>query len=130
MILLDTHVWRWWVGGSPQITQRHKAAIAAAGPNGLGVSVISCWEVAKAVECGTLMLSEPVDKWMDDAVRFLDVVLLPLTPRIAVESAQLPRPFHRDPGDQIIVATSRVLGLPLLTEDAKILAYPHVVQVP
>jgi PIN domain nuclease of toxin-antitoxin system len=27
--------------------------------------------------------------------------------------------FHRDPADQIIAATSRILGLPLLTADRK-----------
>jgi PIN domain nuclease of toxin-antitoxin system len=52
--------------------------------------------------------------------------LLPLTPRIAVESTQLPGSFHRDPADQIIVATARVYDCSLLTADGKILDYPHV----
>lgn len=129
MILLDTHVWRWWVSGHARITPRMRAAILGAGVNGLCVSAISCWEIAKAVESGTLTLSGPVGKWIDDAVRFQDVVLIPLTPRIAVESTQLPQPFHKDPGDQMIVATARVLGIPLLTDDGKILGYPHVTKV-
>lgn len=33
---------------------------------------------------------------------------------------------HKDPADQMIVATARVLSLPLLTMDAKMIAYPHV----
>src|SRR2546429_160299 len=48
------------------------------------------------------------------------------TDPIAVGSTQLPQPFHRDPADQIIVATARTLGVPLLTADARILNYPHV----
>ena len=49
-----------------------------------------------------------------------------LTPEVAVAACQLPGDFHRDPADELIVATARTLNLPLLTADAKILAYPHV----
>ena len=48
-----------------------------------------------------------------------------LSPEIAVESTLL-KGFHRDPADQIIVATSRVLGFPLVTSDRRILDYPDV----
>ena len=37
-----------------------------------------------------------------------------------------PKPFHRDPADQLLVATARVLQCPIMTEDGKIAAYPHV----
>jgi PIN domain nuclease of toxin-antitoxin system len=30
------------------------------------------------------------------------------------------------PGDQLIIATARSRGIPLMTSDAQILAYPHV----
>jgi PIN domain nuclease of toxin-antitoxin system len=53
-----------------------------------------------------------------------------LTPQIAVDSAHLPPPFHRDPADQVIVATARVLGCPLVTLDGRIRAYPHVTLAP
>lgn len=49
-----------------------------------------------------------------------------LTPRIAVEATTLPGTFHKDPADQIIVATARVHNIPLLTVDTRIRAYPHV----
>jgi PIN domain nuclease of toxin-antitoxin system len=52
--------------------------------------------------------------------------LIELTPRIAIESTKLPGTFHRDPADQIIVATARVYDIPLLTADSRILQYPHV----
>jgi PIN domain nuclease of toxin-antitoxin system len=42
-----------------------------------------------------------------------------------VESTKLVG-FHRDPGDQMIVATARVLRCPLLPADPKILDYPDV----
>jgi len=49
-----------------------------------------------------------------------------LTPEIIVESTQLPGEFHRDPADQLIVATSRILNIPLVTMDHAIRNYPHV----
>jgi len=49
-----------------------------------------------------------------------------LTPSIAVESTRLPQPFHKDPADQIIVATARVHNCALATADEKILKYSHV----
>jgi PIN domain nuclease of toxin-antitoxin system len=54
------------------------------------------------------------------------VQLLQLSPEIAVESTQLPGSFHRDPADQIIVATARLYDCLLVTIDRLIRAYPHV----
>ena len=93
---------------------------------GLGVSIISCWEVAKLVERGRLELTMPVERWIEQALTYPGIELLQLTPRIAVESTQLPGEFHRDPADQMLVATARVYDIPLLTADSKLLAYPHV----
>ncbi len=55
----------------------------------------------------------------------LSINIADLSPEIAVESTQL-RDFHNDPADQIIVATSRVLGMPLLTSDKRMLDFPDV----
>jgi len=90
------------------------------------VSVISCWEVAKLVEYGRLKLDRGIGLWIESALAQSGVLLLDLNPRIVVESTQLPQPFHRDPADQLLVATARVLQCALLTEDGKIAAYPHV----
>lgn len=47
MIVLDTHIWVWWVDDRPKLTQQHRQCIHKYQSQGLGVSVISCWEVAK-----------------------------------------------------------------------------------
>jgi PIN domain nuclease of toxin-antitoxin system len=94
--------------------------------DGLGVSVISCWETAKLVEKGRLALAVPVAQWIERALGYPGIRLLPLDPKIAVASTQLPQPFHSDPADQIITATAREMDCPLATDDGKILAYGHV----
>ena len=67
-----------------------------------------------------------VHDWMELALDASGVSVVPLSPDIAVESTRLPGEFHRDPADQIIVASSRVHDFPLVTLDQKIRAYAHV----
>lgn len=88
--------------------------------------MISCWEVAKLVELGRLDLDRPVQEWLALALAPPEIRLIELTPRIAVASTQLPGPFHRDPADQIIVATARIYDVEVFTVDRRILAYAHV----
>ena len=126
MILLDTHIWVWWVDGSSELTSTQQNYIEANEQGGLGVSVISCWEVSKLVELNRLELRCPVGVWIEQALAYPGIRFVYLTPRIAVESTLLPKPFHRDPADQIIVATARIRGCPVLNADTRILKYPHV----
>ncbi|HTG18147.1 MAG TPA: type II toxin-antitoxin system VapC family toxin [Blastocatellia bacterium] len=126
MIVLDTHIWVWWVHGDAQLSDKQARLLQENESTGLGVSVISCWEVAKLVERGRLILPCPAADWFDQALAYPGMHLLDLTPLIALESTQLPPGFHRDPADQLIVATARILDAPLLTADRRILNYPHV----
>lgn len=126
MILLDTHIWIWLADESDRLSARHHDIIEARRNRGLGISVISCWEVAKLVERGRLEFTSSVEHWMSEALRLPDIQLINLTPRIAIESTMLPGEFHQDPADQIIVATARVHDMELLTNDGKIRKYEHV----
>jgi len=129
MIVLDTHTWVWWVHGDERLTQAQREIITANESDLIGVSAMSCWEIAKLVEYQRLELSNPLEEWFDQALNYPGVQLLALTPEIAIESTRLPGQFHRDPADQIIVATARVYGCSLVTSDDKILNYPHVTTV-
>jgi len=125
VIVLDTHIWVWWVDGGAQLPADVLAYVEAEKSQGPGVCAISCWEVAKLVELGRLQLALPLDQWVEQALQS-PVQLLSLTPEVAVESSRLPQPFHRDPADQMIVATARLYGWKLVTLDRAIRAYPHV----
>ena len=125
MIILDTHIWIWWVDNNSRLTQRQRELINTYQSSGLGFSIISCWEVAKLVENNRLILSCSVDEWLNGAITYPGVQLINLNLDIIVASTQLIG-FHRDPADQLIVATSQVYNCSLLTADKKILAYPNV----
>ena len=90
----------------------------------MGVSIIYCWEVAKLVELGRLTRSLAVDEWLAAALADPEVQQLELTIPIIIQSTKLTG-FHRPPADQTIVATAKIHGCPVLTADAKILAYPE-----
>lgn len=126
MILVDTHIWVWWIHGDQNLTSDHVALISDNEEEGIGIGTITCWEVAKLVEYGRLELPVPVETWLAEALGYPGMNLLPLSPEIAVESTQLPGDFHRDPADQIIVATARIHDIKLVTVDSKILGYPYV----
>lgn len=129
MIVLDTHIWVWWVGDERRLSKPQLEAIQANEKTVIGISAISCWEVAKLVELNRLQLSCSLREWFEDALSYPGIRLLALTPEVALESTSLPDSFHQDPADQMIVATARLYGCPLVTSDAKILAYPHVTAI-
>jgi PIN domain nuclease of toxin-antitoxin system len=126
VILLDTHIWVWWVHRDEHLPARLRTFIERHESATLGVSAISCWEVAKLVERGRLRLPMPTGNWLHAALAYPGVRLLDLTPDISVQSCNLPGHFHADPADQIIVATARHHRVGLVTLDARIRGYPQV----
>jgi PIN domain nuclease of toxin-antitoxin system len=66
-----------------------------------------------------------IEDWLEIALSHPKISSIDLTIPIIIKSTQLPG-FHKYPADQIIVATSMILGIPLLTADEKIIAYPDV----
>ena len=127
MIVLDTHVWVWWVSGHAALSRKAQRTIkAAVNQAAVYVSSISAWEVAQLTARGRLQLNMDVEAWVakSEALPFLHFV--PVDNAIAIKSVKLPEPFHADPADRIIIATALTLGFPLVTRDEKILDYPHV----
>lgn len=84
------------------------------------VSAISLWELAKLAEKGRIQSALPLDLWLEQIVSHPSLIVLPLTAKIAAESVLLGDDFHKDPADQIIVATARCHGLRLMTADERI----------
>ena len=126
MIVLDTHVRVWWTLDPARLSETQREEIAGNEDDRIGVSAISCWEIAKLCEYGRMELPVELSEWFRAALRYPGVMLLELTPEIAVESTRLPGGFHRDPADQIIVATARMNRCPLATSDNRITGYSHV----
>ena len=122
MIILDTHIWIWWVDENPKLSPKNLEIIQAHQATGLGISIISCWEIAKLVEKNRLNFECSLEEWLELALSYSGVQLLELSIPIILQSTKLAG-FHADPSDQIIVATAKVYDSSLLTQDRKILDY-------
>lgn len=123
-VLLDTHVLLWLMNGDSELSVNIKDLIKEACKESLlFVSAISFWEIALLESKGRISLNMPVDLWAKKILSLLYVKVIDLNHNIAIESCKLPGEFHGDPADRMIVATSRLLNLPLLTRDQKILDY-------
>ena len=84
------------------------------------VSDISLWEVATLASLGRIELTIPLRQWLESAAAPPLVQRCAISPAVAAEVAALPKTFHRDPADRILVATARVHGATLLTRDRRI----------
>jgi len=124
VIVLDTHVWIWWVDDHPRLNRTARDRIDA--DNDVRVSAISLLEIATAVSLNRLTLRPSAQHWLEIAQTAQSIRIEPLTDLLCLESVSLPGNFHRDPADRLIVALARRLGSELATADSKILGYSEV----
>ena len=123
-LLLDTHVWIWLsLEKNKSLSEKSKKAMNSSDHK--WISAISCWKLAKLVEKKRIRFSIPSLAWIRRSLNEFNIRIADLSPEIAVESTVL-RGLNRDPADQIIVATSRILGIALVTADKQILEFPEV----
>ena len=115
MIVLDTHALLWWVSDPTQLGRAGRRELAAA--RRIGVSAMSCYEIALLAARSRILLDREALVWLDEVLSLPRVELLQLTPAIAVQAAQLGGAFPGDPGDRIITATAIALEAPLVTKD-------------
>jgi PIN domain nuclease of toxin-antitoxin system len=120
-VLLDTHYWVWWTAAGSPLSARERASLdEAAARKELFLSAISLWEAQMLHAKDRLAISAAFADWLELAAdeRMLTVVPIDVPVVLALDS--LPRSFHGDPADRIIVATARARSLQLATRDATI----------
>jgi len=126
MILLDTHTWIWSHSATKLLSDDVKKRIKKTLTDQRAIASISIWEFAMMVVKGRINVKIDPKLWLDNAIKKSGIKVIELSTEIAMESCNLPGDFHKDPTDQIIVATARIHNLTLLTKDRKILQYRHV----
>ena len=127
MIVIDTHIWLWWISNPEKLAAKAAHAIhKSIDEGGIIISSISTWEIALLVDKKRLKLSIDVRDWIRKTEDLPFIDFAPVDNTIALRSAYMPGSFHSDPADRIITATAMTMGLPLVTKDEKIIDYPHV----
>ncbi|HLO84056.1 MAG TPA: type II toxin-antitoxin system VapC family toxin [Nostocaceae cyanobacterium] len=124
IIVLDTHIWFWFINQEfARFPSHWKEAIETA--EQVGVSVISCYEIALAHQRGRLELPCPANQWFQEALQPVDITLFPLTAEIACRAVDL-SPIHKDPFDRLIIATTLEYKAKLASIDGFFSQYPEL----
>jgi len=115
-LLLDTHVFIWWITDE-RLTDAAGAAISAPA-NQITVSAASIWEAEIKVAIGKLELAVDLAQEARDNA-FIE---LPVRFEHGRAAARLPM-HHRDPFDRMLIAQARMEGLTVVTRDPAFSAY-------
>ena len=122
-VLLDTHTALWLDAGAPLAEAARHAIEEATAQGAVYVSTISAWEIGLLAARRRLVLDRHPALWFSRFVAGPGVRVVPLSAEAAIASSFLPGTFHPDPADRILVATARVLDVPIVTRDHRILEY-------
>jgi PIN domain nuclease of toxin-antitoxin system len=127
IIVLDTHIWIWYINQElEQFPSSWLESIETA--EQVGISAISCYEVALAKQRGRLALPCSINQWFQEALEPSGISLLPLTSAIAACAVNL-SPIHRDPFDRIIIATAIQYQGKLASIDGVFRQYPELTTI-
>jgi PIN domain nuclease of toxin-antitoxin system len=122
MILLDTHVFVWWVNEERnKFSRKARQALDQHGKrNELVVSSISFFEITTLERRGRLRFNTPAAEWLANVRKLPEYRLEPLTDDIAERAGQFGDAFSGDPADRLIAATALLRSIPLVTYDEKL----------
>ena len=120
-VLLDTHVFLWWVTDEPRMSEPATEAIANP-DNEILMSPVSGWEISIKAALGRLDLPGPPTDFIPDQLRKNDFGVLAVSMQHALEVSSLP-PHHQDPFDRLLIAQARSERVPLISGDGAFRAY-------
>lgn len=119
-LILDTHIWIWWVDQDAKLSAGLAERIARA-PR-VAISAASIYELVQAVVRGRVALALEAGNWLQAATVEAGVDVIPVDNQVAQLAAELP-PVHGDPLDRFIIATALAAALPLVSLDRKFAGY-------
>lgn len=103
-LILDTHIWFWWVEGGSRLSKGIARRIEE-GPEKLAISAAAVYELVLQLERRRIEIDLPLDEWLHAATIEAEVAVLPVDTRIARTAASLPL-HHGDPLDRVAIATT------------------------
>ncbi len=120
-LLLDTHVFLWYLAADAQLPGVFRDAIRDPA-NAVFLSVASEWETVIKYALGKLPLPEPPAAYLPRQREAHQIASLPIEEAALAFLAALP-PLHRDPFDRILIAQALQYNLTVLTVDDAVRAY-------
>ncbi|MEZ2303569.1 MAG: type II toxin-antitoxin system VapC family toxin [Microcoleus sp.] len=120
-ILLDTHIFLWFISGDAQLSTDVRDAIRDP-DNEVYLSAVSVWEAIVKYQLGKLPLPEHPETYLPKQRDLHQIVSLSLDESSVAQLAKLP-PLHRDPFDRMLICQALEKGLTIATVDSAIRAY-------
>ena len=120
-LLLDTHVFLWFIAGDSRLEQTHRALIEHPDYQRY-VSIATLWEIAIKASLGRLIVPLPITRLIREQVWANGFDLLALTPDHLDALYGLPY-HHKDPFDRLLIAQAQADERQLLTQDHLFQAY-------
>lgn len=120
--LLDTHIWFWYLVGSPRLPPALRNLLDRETAR-CRLSPVSIWELGKLVERGRIVIEEDYRSWLSAAQQVFPVREAALNREVALTSLEVDLP-HPDPADRFLAATALVFELTLLTADRRLTRAP------
>jgi len=114
-LLLDTHVFLWYLSGDPKLPVAFQTAIQDPN-NEVFLSVVSVWEAVIKHQLGKLPLPASPATYLPQQRDAHKIASLPVGEGAMPLLAGLP-PLHRDPFDRLLVAQALEQALTLVTVD-------------
>lgn len=126
-LLLDTHIFLWYIGGDRRVGGNLRKTIEDA--DAVYLSVVSVWEATIKYYIGKLPLPAPPHPWLSEQREQHGIESLPID---EASVAHLPKlePHHRDPFDRILVCQAIEHSLQLVTVDPVMSKYPAKILSP
>jgi PIN domain nuclease of toxin-antitoxin system len=121
-LLLDTHVFLWYITADPKLPAAFREA-SRDQANEVYLSVASVWEAVIKYHLGKLPLPELAGDYLPRQREAHGFGSLPIDEGAMSHLAGLP-PLHRDPFDRLLIAQALQHGLTVATVDPEIAAYP------
>lgn len=120
-ILLDTHIYLWWLDDSPLLSQAGRTMIQEA--ETVYISSTTVWEAVIKIGLGKLE-ADPAE--LVAGIRESGFEPLPITPEHALVLPRLPN-HHKDLFDRMLIAQAISEPLHLVTTDGVLSAYSELV---
>jgi PIN domain nuclease of toxin-antitoxin system len=120
-VLLDTHVFLWWVSDEKPLPRKAAKLISDEG-NIIFVSHATVWEMAIKAALGKLTLPEAAGTFVQKQCKLNRFQLLPISLDAISMIETLPL-HHNDPFDRLLVAQCLDIKIPIISADAVLTKY-------
>jgi len=122
MVLLDTHIWLWWLLEDGGLKKKERLSLDRLAENrNLCISWATLWETEILERKGRISLLPDFSAWVKKATQKEIVHVLPVDLDVILTQRSLPESFHSDPADRLITATAILSGFELATYNHRII---------